>query len=92
MKDNQVAVKVDINMIFQKFANQWSTLQKAYKDLDIEKNGKVRQFELQHFLHHWGIETSKKEFDEIFTQFDHDQDGFISYHDLQNTVGKVILP
>jgi Ca2+-binding EF-hand superfamily protein len=60
----------------------WKTVGKAFKDLNLEKTGKISQNELKFFLNFWGIEITEKQFKGVFAKFDLDGDGFISYKDF----------
>ena len=69
MKENIKAIQenVDIEqmkkLILEKFGLQWSTIKKAFAQLNLEKTGKIRPYELRHILEHWGIVLSQNDFD-----------------------------
>lgn len=71
---------------------QWKTLQSAFKALNLGKSGKIQNWELKYFCDHWGFTTSDEQFQEIFNTLDIDQDGEISYQDLQKAFGSVLNP
>lgn len=51
-------------------------------DLNIEKTGKISKREFKFYLNFWGMEIGDFEFDHIFSKFDLDGDGLISYKDF----------
>ena len=60
--------------------------------MNQEKSGAIKPFELRHYLNNWGLFVTEDQFKKIFSHFDQDGDGKISYEDFQNTVGKEINP
>ena len=78
--------------ILQKFANQWSSLKKAFKDLSQSEKGYIHSYDLQHLFEHWGLQLNQEQFEKVFQKFDYDNDGKISYNDLQRIVGKILAP
>ena len=79
--------------VAQKMEFQWKTLQSAFKYMNLSKSGKIQRWELKYFCDHWGFSTmTDAQFDEIFNVFDVDQDGQISYQDLQKAFGSVLFP
>ena len=61
--------------------------------MNLSKSGKIQRWELKYFCDHWGFSTmTDAQFDEIFNVFDVDQDGQISYQDLQKAFGSVLFP
>jgi len=68
--------------ILEKIKFQWKTLRKAFMDLNIEKTGKISKREFKFYLNFWGMEVSEGEFDHVFSKFDLDKDGLISYKDF----------
>lgn len=61
-------------------------------DMNMEKTGSIKPNELRFYLKHWGILISDAEFDKLFSVFDADKDGQISYSDFVKTVGTEIHP
>jgi Ca2+-binding EF-hand superfamily protein len=57
-------------------------MRKAFMDLNHEKTGTISKQELKFFLKYWGLEMSDEEFVKIFSRFDLDGDGKISYKDF----------
>ena len=51
-------------------------------DLNIEKTGKISQREFKFYLNFWGMDISEKEFNKIYSKFDLDGGGLISYKDF----------
>lgn len=68
--------------LIDKMSIQWKTLRKAFRDLNMEKTGKISKREFRYMLDFWGMDISEEEFNAIFTKFDMDGDGFISYKDF----------
>lgn len=68
--------------ILEKIKFQWKTLRKAFMNLNIEKTGKISKREFMFYLEFWGITISEQKFNQIFSKFDLDGDGFISYKDF----------
>lgn len=77
MKKNEMIQKsnqIDVNkrsqkdvdrikkIIQKKFALQWTTLQKAFRDLNIEKDGLIKDYELKYVFEHWGLNLSPDQF------------------------------
>jgi Ca2+-binding EF-hand superfamily protein len=60
--ENISDIAVTRNIIMKKFAIQWSTLQKAFRDLNTEKDGLIKDYELKYVLEHWGIKLNKEQF------------------------------
>ena len=71
---------------------QWKTIKKAFSDLSKNKTGAISPEELKKYLHYWGLEITEHQFKEIFDYMDIDMDGKITYEDLQNSIGKYIIP
>lgn len=72
-----------VEKIMEKIVFQWRTVGKAFKDLNVEKTGKISKKELRGQLDFWGFDISEEVFDKIFVKFDIDGDGKISYKDFQ---------
>ncbi len=68
--------------ILEKIKFQWKTLRKAFMNLNIEKTGKISKREFMFYLDFWGITISEQKFNQIFSKFDLDGDGLISYKDF----------
>ena len=51
-------------------------------DLNIEKTGSISKREFKFYLNFWGMEVSEAEFNYVFSRFDLDGDGVISYKDF----------
>ena len=81
-----------VQQITNKISDQWKTIQKAFNDLNRSKTGKITQDEFKFYLNHWGITTTPQEFEEIWSKYDLDKDGFISYADFQATLGMELFP
>ncbi len=56
-------------------------------DLNTEKTGKISKKEFRNILNFWGITISEDVFNQIFSKFDLDGDGKISYKDFQLSIG-----
>ena len=78
--------------ILEKIKLQWKTIGKAFKDLNIEKTGKISKQELRGQLDFWGYTISQEVFDKIFAKFDIDGDGKISYKDFQLSIEMDMFP
>ena len=61
-------------------------------DLNTEKTGKISKKEFRDILNFWGITISDDVFDAVFTKFDMDKDGKISYKDFQLSIGMEMFP
>lgn len=61
-------------------------------DLNIEKTGKISEKELKFYLEFWGMSISDRDFKAVFSSFDEDGDGKISYKDFQGSVGSEMFP
>jgi len=86
-KDKKLASKAIMKgdmekKILMKMQVQWKTIRKAFTDLNMEKTGKISQREFKFFLDFWGMDVTEKEFKQVFSRFDIDGDGFISYKDF----------
>jgi Ca2+-binding EF-hand superfamily protein len=68
--------------VLQKIKFQWKTLKKAFSDLNQEKSGAIKPIELRHYLNNWGLFVTEDQFKKIFSHFDQDGDGKISYEDF----------
>ena len=51
-------------------------------DLNVEKSGKISRKEFRFYLNFWGMEIQDEIFDKIFSKYDIDGDGLISYKDF----------
>jgi Ca2+-binding EF-hand superfamily protein len=88
--DKEMAAKSLLNMelpelerlILEKMKVQWKTIRKAFGSLNMEKTGSISKGELGYFLDFWGIHISQENFDKIYSRFDIDGDGVISYKDF----------
>jgi Ca2+-binding EF-hand superfamily protein len=61
-------------------------------DLNIEKTGKISKKEFRFYLNFWGMDIKQDVFDKIFSKFDVDGDGLISYKDFQCSIGAEMFP
>jgi Ca2+-binding EF-hand superfamily protein len=61
-------------------------------DLNIEKTGKISEKEFKFYLEFWGMAISERDFKAIFSSFDADGDGKISYKDFQSSIGSEMFP
>ena len=43
-------------------------------------------------MNFWGLDVTDEQFTELFSKFDYDKDGKISYKDFQMTLGAEIHP
>ena len=78
--------------ILEKIKFQCKTLRKAFIDLNVEKTGKISKKEFRFYLNFWGMNISQEVFDQIFSKFDLDGDGLISYKDFQVSIGSEMFP
>ena len=78
--------------ILDKIKFQWKTLRKAFMDLNREKTGKISQKEFRDILNFWGFTISDEIFEKVFSKFDLDGDGKISYKDFQLSIGMEMFP
>ena len=78
--------------ILHKIMEQWSTLRKAFMDINRGKTGKISKPELQYYLDFWRIILTEAQFDEIFARFDIDNDGVIDYKDFVQSIGSDMFP
>lgn len=51
-------------------------------DLNMEKTGSISPQELRFYLKFWGLSISEEQFQSLFSKFDADNDGKISYKDF----------
>ena len=81
-------------MVIEKIKFQWKTISKAFKDIkkDVETEGYITEAELMFYLNHWGLKMTPEQFKEIYSMFDVDQDGKITYNDFHLAVGHEIHP
>ena len=89
---NKLSVDEVEKALAKKIEFQWKTMKNAFKNLNLGKSGKIQKWELKYFCDHWGFKVEPDEFEEIFTRFDVDKDGEISYQDLQLSFGKIFNP
>lgn len=61
-------------------------------DLNVEKTGKISKKEFRFYLNFWGMDIKKDAFDKIFSKYDLDGDGVISYKDFQLSIGSEMFP
>ena len=88
--DREMAAKCLLDMtlpdleklILEKMKTQWKTIRRAFGSLNMEKTGSISKGELGYFLDFWGIHISQENFDKIYSRFDLDGDGVISYKDF----------
>ena len=78
--------------ILEKIKFQWKTLRKAFMDLNMEKTGKISKREFKFYLEFWGLDIAEEDFNRVFSNFDLDQDGMISYKDFQLSIGSEFFP
>mmetsp|Transcript_27459 Transcript_27459/g.41753 ORF Transcript_27459/g.41753 Transcript_27459/m.41753 type:complete len:108 (+) Transcript_27459:1478-1801(+) len=78
--------------ILEKIKFQWKTLRKAFMDLNVSKTGAISKKELKYYLNFWGLTISDKAFEKIYSKFDLDGDGVISYKDFQLSIGSEMFP
>ena len=76
----------------KKIEFQWKTLKNAFNTMNLGKSGKIQKWEMKYFINHWGFKMSPEEFEEIYDRFDVDNDGLISYQDLQTVFGTILNP
>ena len=50
--------------------------------LNWQNNGAISTEELKFYLNHWGIAFTDAEFEALFSKYDVDGDGHISYKDF----------
>ena len=81
------------SLIIDKMRIQWKTISKAFKDMnkDIHTDGISRE-ELRFYLNHWGLNMTDERYNEIYSMFDNDKDGNISYSDFHHAIGHEIHP
>jgi Ca2+-binding EF-hand superfamily protein len=68
--------------VLEKINFQWKTLNKAFKNLDLDKTGKIYPHNFRFYLEHWGMDVPDEEFNKLFKKFDVDGDGVLSYEDF----------
>lgn len=78
--------------MLEKIKTQWKTIRKAFIDLNKEKSGFIEPKELLFYLFYWGFNLTSDQFQQVFSQFDYDGDGRISYKDFHKTIGSEIHP
>ena len=59
---------------------------------DITAAGYITPNEFRFYLNHWGLKITDKQFWEVYSMFDVDGDGKISYSDFHQAVGSEIHP
>ena len=80
-------------MVVEKIKFQWKTISKAFKDMNKDSNTDgISRPELKFYLDHWGMKMSEKQFGEIYSMFDLDKDGIISFRDFSSAIGHEIHP
>ena len=68
-------------------------MREAFSKINRASNGKMSEEELNWFLNYWKIVPDDKLIKKnIFDKFDVDQDGFISYIDFVQSIGKEMYP
>lgn len=77
---------------FDKIQYQFKTLKKAFRQLDLDKEGHISMSELKVYLNNAGYVLTQDQFDGLYQILDQDQDGKISYSDFQFSAGKHITP
>jgi len=61
-------------------------------DINKEKDGGIKDYELRYWCNFWGIYVSEKNLSHLFSLLDADGDGKITYGDFVKTVGSEIHP
>lgn len=67
-------------------------MRKAFKDFNEDNDPFIDKDELVHFLTHWGLPLRPDQEDVVFSFFDKDRDGRISYQDFVQSIGYEIHP
>ncbi len=62
------------------------SLQKEFRAIDDDKNGKVSIEEFHNFLSRMGLETSREELQKLFSRFDKSLDGEVDYSEFTRIV------
>lgn len=78
--------------ILEKMQFQWKTIRKAFQDMNVSKTGKISKDEFNYFLQFWGMNITEEQFDAVFSKFDLDGDGGLSYKDFQQSIGAEMFP
>ena len=83
-----------LKTVIGKISSQWKTIRKAFSDInkDTTASGFISQKELQFYFDHWGLKMTPEQFQEVYSFFDVDKDGKISYNDFHQSVGSEIHP
>ena len=98
MCDNiKLKMNQDIDLkkvIFGKIRTQWKTISKAYTDLSSKDQSisGISKPELKFYLNHWGLKITEQQFNDLYSSFDLDGDGKISYQDFNAVCGPEIHP
>lgn len=81
-----------LTKLIKKIRQQWSTVNKAFKDFNEDNDPYIDKKELIFFLEHWGFPLQEAQADIVFKFFDKDGDGQISYSDFVQSIGFEIHP
>lgn len=81
-----------LQKLISKIRQQWSTVNKAFKDFNEDNDEFIDKQELKFFLTHWGFPLNDIQADTVFQYFDKDGDGGISYKDFVESIGFEIHP
>lgn len=60
--------------------------------MNKERDAAIAEDELRFYLQYWGLNLTEEQFKYIFSKFDVDGDGEISYMDFHKSVGNEIHP
>ena len=81
-----------MDRLILKIRQQWSTVRKAFKDFNEDNDPYIDRDELIFFLKHWGFPLNPNQEEIVFSYFDKDGDGQISYTDFVQSIGYEIHP
>lgn len=70
MEDGDILTK-----LIKKIRQQWSTVNKAFKDFNEDNDPYIDKGELIFFLEHWGFPLNETQAEVVFKFFDKDGDG-----------------
>lgn len=79
-------------MFINKMSLQFTTIKRAFKELDRNCQGHITFDQFKTIIQDWGFESKDSQIRSLFDWIDNDKDQKISFLDLKHSLGLEILP